>query len=29
LIPQAQNDGPFKDKNEIWANEFDNKGEKS
>jgi hypothetical protein len=29
LIPQAQNDGPFKDKNEIWANKFDNKGEKS
>jgi hypothetical protein len=30
LIPQAQNQmGWFADKNEIWANKFDNKGEKS
>lgn len=29
FIPQAQNDGPFKDKNEIWTNEFKTEGERS
>ena len=27
FLPQAQNDVPFKDKNEIWTNEFKNQGE--
>ena len=29
FMPQAQNDGPFQDKNEIWTDDFNEKGEES